>query len=93
MYEKRLAKALAGVAQRRGARGFTFDDLVRGVRAEQARLSDIAEWLARGRSSGAFEELGFDGGFGGQPVGPRRYRVVDGASSAGPGEHRRAQAG
>ena len=76
MYEKDLASALANVAVRRGSRGFTFDDLARASRQHGGRVSDLAEWLAQGRSSGFLEDLGFDADAGLQVLGPRRYRIT-----------------
>lgn len=76
MYDRELDEALDWVATRGGGRGFTFDDLARAAARHDARLSDIAEWLARGRTTGRLEELGFDAGAGPVAVGPRRYRLA-----------------
>jgi hypothetical protein len=75
MYEKDLAAALAGVAVRRGARGFTFDDLIRAGARERVTISHVANWLAGARSSGFVEDMGFDDPIGGV-YGPRRYRIA-----------------
>lgn len=75
MLEKDLAQRLAGIAIRRGGRGFTFEDLTRAGVACDARLSDIADWLAQARSAGFVEDLGFDWGIDDPTPGPRRYRL------------------
>jgi hypothetical protein len=74
--EKDLAQRLAGVAIRRGGRGFTFEDLTRAsVASGGARLSDVADWLAHARSAGFVEDLGFDWDVDVPVPGPRRYRL------------------
>jgi hypothetical protein len=82
MRDRGLADALAGVALRRGSRGFTFDDLARAGIEQGATLGEVAEWLAQARSTGFLAELGFDAGIGGVGAGPRRYRL---ASARGEG--------
>ena len=88
MYEKDLAGALVGVARRRGANGFTFDDLARASRGHAGNVSDLATWLADARSTGVVVDVGFDCGPGGV-LGPRRYRLAglgrEGAVAAGAG--------
>lgn len=76
MYEKDLVTALETVAQRRGSRGFTFDDLARAATHHRGTFSDLAEWLAQARSSGFLEDLGFDEETDLGVRGPRRYRLA-----------------
>ena len=80
MYERDLASALATMARRRGTRGFTFDDLAEIGRRYRATIGNVADWLARARSTGLVEELGFDRGINGvagpAALGPRRYRLA-----------------
>jgi hypothetical protein len=73
--EKDLAQKLAGVAIRRGGRGFTFEDLTRASFTSGARIGDVADWLAQARSVGFVEDLGFDWGIEDSTPGPRRYRL------------------
>lgn len=80
--ETDLATALADVARRCGARGFTFDDLARPARRRQATIGDVADWLARARSAGYLEDVGFDRGMGGLGTGARRYRLAAELGSA-----------
>lgn len=83
MYERDLVSALATLIRRRGARGFTFDDLAVVGRRHRATIGSVADWLARARSTGLVEELGFDRGIGGgQALGPRRYRVAQARAAA-----------
>jgi hypothetical protein len=80
MYEKDLAGTLAQVAVRKGARGFTFDDLVRAAgRRPEATIGQVADWLANARASGFVDDLGFDAGFGREALGPRRYALAGGS--------------
>ena len=75
MLEKDLAQKLAGVAIRRGGRGFTFDDLTQVSLSSGALLSEVADWLAQARSAGFVEDLGFDWNVEDPAPGPRRYRL------------------
>ena len=76
MYEKDLAGTLANVAVRKGARGFTFDDLIRAAgRRPHATIGQVADWLAGVRASGFVDDLGFDAGLQDQ-MGPRRYALA-----------------
>lgn len=83
-----LARALGEVAARAGARGFGFDDLARAGRRHDARIGDVAEWLARARSAGLLEDLGFDRGPQAGVIGPRRYRVAGTGTGSLPGGRR-----
>jgi hypothetical protein len=74
MSDMDLATALSDVARRRGARGFTFDDLARTGRHRRATIGQIADWLARARSTGDLADMGFDPRMRGLGDGPRRYR-------------------
>ena len=90
MYERDLASALATMARRRGPRGFTFDDLAEVGRRYRATIGTVADWLARARSTGLVEELGFDRGINGlagpAALGPRRYRLAQVRAVASEGE-------
>jgi hypothetical protein len=74
MPEMDLTTALTDVARRRGIRGFTFDDLARTARHRRATIGQVADWLARARSAGDLQDMGFDAGMRGLGDGPRRYR-------------------
>jgi hypothetical protein len=76
MSDMDLATALTDVARRRGARGFTFDDLARTARHRRATIGQVAAWLARARSTGDLADMGFDPGMRGLGDGPRRYRYT-----------------
>jgi hypothetical protein len=81
VYEKDLAGALAHVAVRKGARGFTFDDLTRVASTRMgATIGQVADWLANARASGFVDDLGFDPGLGRETLGPRRYALARGAA-------------
>jgi hypothetical protein len=81
MHETDLTHALADVARRRGHGGFTFDDLARTARHHRATIGQVADWLARARTTGRLEDMGFDPGRRGVADGPRRYRVRAEAAS------------
>jgi hypothetical protein len=74
-HETELGRTLRGIARRRGANGFTFDDLARGARLRGATIGQVADWLACNRTHGRVEDLGFDHGPQGAG-GPRRYRLA-----------------
>lgn len=95
MYGKDLVSALDEVAARRGHSGFTFDDLARAGARHRGHVSDLAEWLARARSTGFVEDLGFDEEVGLGVRGPRRYRIAERetAPAAEPAASARARAG
>jgi hypothetical protein len=74
-----------------GDRGFTFDELARAAtQVDVVSLTAVVEWLARARSSGAVEDMGFDPLPVGTGVGPRRYRGR--VTSDGEVSHRAAAA-
>ena len=76
MYERDLATALAQTVMRRGARGFTFEDLLRVASRSRLTISAVADWLAMARSSGFVDDVGFDEGPRPGMTGPRRYRIA-----------------
>lgn len=68
-------------------RGFTFDEVARAaVQVEAYSLTDLVEWLAKARSEGLIDDVGFDALPGGAGVGPRRYRVARQQASQSEGE-------
>jgi hypothetical protein len=74
----RLDERLTRFVKHSTQRGFTLDDLARvAVRAELRSLTDLVDWLARARSSGLVEDVGFDPLPGAAGPGPRRYRRRD----------------
>lgn len=73
MSETDPGSALATMARTCGSAGFTFDDLARAGAEQRMSMGDLADWLARARSSGFVDDLGFDGA-----IGPRRYRISHG---------------
>jgi hypothetical protein len=58
-------------------RPLSFDDLIRVVSDQGARLSDVADWLATARASGLICDVGFEEGPDGAPVGPRLFVLAD----------------
>jgi len=68
--------ALAHTVVRRGARGFTFEDLARVASRSRLTISFVADWLANARSSGFVEDVGFDPAPVSGHTGPRRYRLA-----------------
>ena len=76
MQERDLAIALAHTVVRRGARGFTFEDLLRVASRSRLTLSHVADGLAKARSSGFVDDVGFDEGPRPGTIGPRRYRLA-----------------
>ncbi len=56
-------------------RPLSFDDLARIVAPRGAKLSEVAEWLARARAGGVVDDRGFAAGREGRPTGPRLYAL------------------
>ena len=80
--DARTQTRLTDLARRRGAAGFTFDDLAEAVVGDLT-ADDLVAWLAEGRRSGLLADLGSDMLSDGTVIGPQRYCLAAFAPQGG----------
>lgn len=81
--DARTLNRLGDLATKRGAQGFTFDDLAEAVAGSGADADQVATWLAEGRESGLLVDLGSDRLSDGTVIGPKRFALAAAAPHAG----------
>lgn len=74
---------LRDLAEKRGSRGFTFDDLAEAAVAGGAGADEVGAWLADGRDSGELVLMPPDTLSDGTVLGPQRFCLAVHASSGG----------
>ncbi|MFL5844979.1 MAG: hypothetical protein ACJ762_09825 [Solirubrobacteraceae bacterium] len=81
--DARTLNRLGELARRRGAAGFTFDDLAEAVAGSATDSDTLTAWLEDGRESGLLVDLGSETLSDGTVIGPQRFCLAAAAPRAG----------
>lgn len=85
--DARTQRRLSSLAEERGARGFTFDDLAAVAVEAGVDARQVATWLREGRESGLLADLGQETLSDGTVIGPQRFALAAAVEQPRSGSH------